>query len=112
THPPPHDGPALGADHVGGGGVLPRPRPDDRGGPRSCRPGARHGPRVAAGPHRGRVVGLLTSRGKGARSGCGHARLGAVAAPLVLLIAFLVGAVPFSNIAAHMTRGVDLRAVG
>lgn len=32
-------------------------------------------------------------------------------APLVLLIAFLVGAVPFSNIAAHLTRGVDLRTV-
>jgi glycerol-3-phosphate acyltransferase PlsY len=34
-----------------------------------------------------------------------------VAAPLVLLVAFLVGAVPFSNIAAHLTRGVDLRTV-
>lgn len=35
-----------------------------------------------------------------------------MAAPLVLLIAFLVGAVPFSNIAAHVSRGVDLRTVG
>jgi glycerol-3-phosphate acyltransferase PlsY len=34
-----------------------------------------------------------------------------VAAPVVLLIAFVVGAVPFSNIAAHLTRGVDLRTV-
>lgn len=34
-----------------------------------------------------------------------------VAAPLVLIVAFLVGAVPFSNIAAHLTRGVDLRTV-
>jgi glycerol-3-phosphate acyltransferase PlsY len=34
-----------------------------------------------------------------------------VAAPLVLVISFLVGAVPFSNIAARMTRGVDLRTV-
>jgi glycerol-3-phosphate acyltransferase PlsY len=34
-----------------------------------------------------------------------------VAAPIVLLIAFFVGAVPFSNIAAHLTRGVDLRTV-
>ncbi len=31
---------------------------------------------------------------------------------LVLVISFLLGAVPFSNIAAHLTRGVDLRAVG
>jgi glycerol-3-phosphate acyltransferase PlsY len=29
----------------------------------------------------------------------------------VLVIAFLVGALPFSNIAAHLTRGVDLRTV-
>lgn len=34
-----------------------------------------------------------------------------VAVPLVLIVAFLVGAVPFSNIAAHLTRGVDLRTV-
>ena len=34
-----------------------------------------------------------------------------MAAPLVLVFAFLVGAVPFSNIAAHLTRGVDLRTV-
>jgi acyl phosphate:glycerol-3-phosphate acyltransferase len=30
---------------------------------------------------------------------------------LVLVCAFLVGAIPFSNIAAHVTRGVDLREV-
>ncbi len=31
---------------------------------------------------------------------------------LVLAISFLLGAIPFSNIAAHLTRGVDLRTVG
>ncbi len=30
---------------------------------------------------------------------------------LVLAVAFFVGAIPFSNIAAHITRGVDLRSV-
>lgn len=30
---------------------------------------------------------------------------------LILVCAFLVGAIPFSNIAAHVTRGVDLREV-
>ena len=34
-----------------------------------------------------------------------------MSAPLVLAIAFFVGAIPFSNIAAHLTRGVDLRTV-
>jgi glycerol-3-phosphate acyltransferase PlsY len=34
-----------------------------------------------------------------------------VPAPLVLVIAFVIGAIPFSNIAARMTRGVDLRTV-
>ena len=34
-----------------------------------------------------------------------------MSAPLVLAIAFFVGAIPFSNIAAHLTRGVDLRSV-
>lgn len=33
-------------------------------------------------------------------------------AALVLLVAFLAGSVPCSNIAARLTRGVDLRAVG
>lgn len=45
------------------------------------------------------------------RSAHGHARLGDVPAPFVLVIAFLAGAVPFSNIAARLSRGVDLRTV-
>jgi acyl phosphate:glycerol-3-phosphate acyltransferase len=31
---------------------------------------------------------------------------------LVLAIAFVAGSIPFSNLAAHVTRGVDLRTVG
>src|SRR5262245_54662097 len=31
--------------------------------------------------------------------------------PVVLAIAFVVGAIPFSNIAARVSRGVDLRTV-
>jgi acyl phosphate:glycerol-3-phosphate acyltransferase len=31
---------------------------------------------------------------------------------VVLLVAFVAGSIPFSNLAAHATRGVDLRAVG
>ena len=34
-----------------------------------------------------------------------------MSAPLVLAVAFFVGAIPFSNIAAQLTRGVDLRTV-
>ncbi|HEX2384778.1 MAG TPA: glycerol-3-phosphate acyltransferase [Acidimicrobiales bacterium] len=36
----------------------------------------------------------------------------ALPAPAVLAVAFLCGAVPFSNIAARLVRGVDLRDVG
>jgi glycerol-3-phosphate acyltransferase PlsY len=32
--------------------------------------------------------------------------------PLVLVVAFVVGAIPFSNLAARLFRGVDLRSVG
>jgi acyl phosphate:glycerol-3-phosphate acyltransferase len=37
---------------------------------------------------------------------------GAVTGALVVLVAFLAGAIPFSNVAARLTRSVDLRAVG
>jgi len=35
-----------------------------------------------------------------------------VGALLVLVLAYLVGAIPFTNVAARWARGVDLRTVG
>jgi glycerol-3-phosphate acyltransferase PlsY len=39
-------------------------------------------------------------------------RMSAMAALAVLALAFIAGSVPFSNIAARLVRGVDLRTVG
>ena len=61
AHPPPHDVAALRAHDVGRSRLLPGAWPHDRRGARSRRPRARHGARVAPGPHRGRDRRLLTS---------------------------------------------------
>ena len=39
-------------------------------------------------------------------------RLSSVPAPAVLAAGFVAGSIPFSNIAARLARGIDLRAVG
>jgi acyl phosphate:glycerol-3-phosphate acyltransferase len=42
----------------------------------------------------------------------GRGKLSGMGVPIVLGAAYLAGAIPFSNIAARRTRGVDLREVG